>query len=107
MTNKQKVEHYLEIEPKARERRNKDRALVNLLLKENYVVSDLISRNLITKERLIDFCHEFTNFDRCWRKVTEEREDLRGGDYDEKTVLEQRAQINLGYEPRYYQDIKA
>ncbi len=91
MNNRTHLEKYLEAEPRARERKNKDRAIVNLLLKT-------YSLEHLTKEGLIELCHEFQTYDRAWRMILAEREELRGSDYENKTVLEQEKVVELGYE---------
>lgn len=100
MNQKVLVEKYLQDEPRARERKNKNRAVVNLLLKKFPQLSE------IPKDRLEDILQEAATLDRCWRWVTEHRKWLRGADYGSKEELEQKVQIELGYEPGYYRDIK-
>lgn len=91
------VEKYLEKEPRARERRNKDRALVNLLVERYPELQN------VRKETLISAVQDFNSMDRYWRLTLKNREDLRGRDYNDKAYYEQREQINLGYEPRYHE----
>lgn len=94
------LKNYLKKQPLARERKNKDRAIVNLLL-EKYPRLALIDKLI-----LIDFVKDHNSYDRAWRKVTEENEELRGKDYNEKQKLEEKKMIELGYMPNYYQDVK-
>ena len=94
------VKDYLETEPRARERMNYQRAMVNLLLVKYPVLKE------VPKEKLVDFCHDFESYCRLWRKVTEECPELRGKDYDTKDVVEQDYQIKIGYEPGYEKDIR-
>ena len=90
--------NYLQQEPKARERKNKNRALANLLIK---------SYNLeIDKLKMADIVGEILTLDRQWRKLLEENPSLRGEDYSEKTTLEQEKMLQLGYEPNYHNDVK-
>lgn len=88
---------YLEQEPKARERRQKDRALANVLLSNHPSLKD------VSKEVLTGIVSEVLYLDRQWRLILSERNDLRGSDYDgkgfkEKKQLEQESQVDLGYE---------
>jgi hypothetical protein len=96
----QEIKTYLEREPKARERRNRSRAIVNLLLKQ---YPELLS---IPKDKLCDFIHSADSYDRIFRKVLVENPHLRGKDYEDKTALEQGNMLQLGYEVGHYQDIK-
>lgn len=82
---------YLQAQPKARERKNKDRAIVNLLIKDNPQLA------LVDKDTLIKAIRDYTSYDRQWRKILDEHEALRGSDYGDKEQLEQEAQIALGY----------
>jgi hypothetical protein len=95
---RKRLEHYLEQQPKARERKNKYRALGNILL-EKYKVE-------LSKEMMENIVYDAVSGDRHWRKILEERPELRGTDYSEKEVLEQQKQIELGYEVGYYRDSK-
>lgn len=90
---RESLEKFLEAEPKARERGNKHRTIANLILRR-YRTLDM------DKGLLADIVGEVLSTDRMWRKVLEEREDLRGSDYDEGKILAQRKQIELGYEPQ-------
>ena len=100
MLLRQKEKNYLENEIRFRERKNKNRGIINLL-REKYPIF-----NSFSKEQLIDFILDFTTCDRHWRKILFEEPNLRGTDYDEKKKLSQEMQLGLGYEPGYYQNIK-
>ena len=89
------VKNYLEQEPKGRERMNRDRAMVNLLLIKYPLLKE------VPKDKLVNFAHDFESYCRLWRKVLEENKDLRGKDYDTKQVVEENYMLNLGYEPGY------
>jgi hypothetical protein len=104
MNLKTKVEQLLEREPLARERRNKARAVAHILMEMYHI--DPEKPEKISKDRLMNIVNDANSLDRLWRKVTEERPDLRGKDYDTKQIVEQRAQQNLGYESGYYEHIK-
>lgn len=96
----ERIKNYLLGEPRARERTLHQRGMVNLLL-ESYPEMKSIS-----KEKLVDFCHDFESHCRIWRKVLEENPELRGKDYDTKERVEQEYMLNLGYQPGYHNDIK-
>jgi predicted AAA+ superfamily ATPase len=73
--SKLNVYRYLKEEPKARERSNKNRALANLLFKKFPQLQEL------DKDLLEDIARYTTKIDRNWRKVLEEKPELRGSDY--------------------------
>ena len=84
---------YLKAQPKSRERKNKNRAIGNMI-QMKYLVD-------IEKAKLADIVGEVLTLDRAWRKALEENPDLRGSDYKEKEILSQQKQIDLGYEVGY------
>ena len=90
----QHLEQYIEF----RERRKKDKGIA-LILKEKYKLD--VDTSLLT--RLIQ---DANSMDRFWRKSLLENEHLRGIDYNDKKVLEQKREISLGYEPNYKRNIK-
>ena len=96
MSPKEKLTKYLELKPEARERKNKDKYLLEILTKKYPDVA----------KNLIEIVHEYTLLDRYWRKILEEREELRGKDYNDKVALEQEKILELGYEVGYTEDIK-
>ena len=98
---RREIEEYLEDEPRARERRFKDRALVNILLKKHPALSR------VPKEVLIGLVQDFNSLDRYWRMILMERPELRGVDYEDKVRYEQEKELGLGYEPRYRQNISS
>lgn len=81
------IENYLEVEPRARERRFHKRAIVNVLLQNKYPKLKDIDKDL-----LIDFCADFENGTRLWRDILQFREDLRGNDYtvDKKKLVQEK-----------------
>lgn len=87
-----KVETLLKEEPRARERKNKNRAIAALLRKQwPETLKD------VDKEKLMAIVKRAHTLDRAWRKVTEEKPELRGSDYKRKTQEEQEVQVALGY----------
>src|SRR3990167_3626165 len=95
----QRVKNYLEREPKARERHNRSRAIVNLLLEDYPDFMPL-------KDKLISAIHSADSLDRLFRKCQSECPELQGEDYSTKQIVEQRKQIELGYESNFYQNVK-
>lgn len=91
---------YLKHEPRARERKNKNRAIGNII-REKY----LNTPERIESAVIADMVGEILSLDRKWRKILEENPELRGSDYKDKEVLEQQAQINLGYEVNYHSNV--
>ena len=78
MSLKNKVIEYLKEEPLARERKNKDRAIVNLLLKHYQCLTP------IRKEILIEVVRDYNAMDRYWRDTLANTPSLRGSDYEDK-----------------------
>lgn len=75
------IKKYLEETPQARERKNKNRAISNLII----------------KKYMQDMVGDILTADRAWRQVLEKNENLRGSDYIEKHELEVEKQRELGY----------
>lgn len=93
--------HYEEIKtrlqnhPWFRERKAKNHGIARMLISKYKL--DL---NPIQLEQIIV---EASSLDRVWRKVLQECPHLRGSDYEEKKILEQEAQINMGYEQGFHE----
>ena len=83
------VKSYLEEEPLFRERKNKDRGIVHLLI-------DRYGLNL-TESRLIALVQDYASMDRMWRQILQQNPELRGSDFKDKEKLEQEKQAELGY----------
>lgn len=88
---------YLKQQPRARERKNKNQAIGNILMKKYSVDYDLGVFN-VTKSELADIVGEVLTLDRQWRKILEENPNLRGTDYKDKSRLEEEKLIELGYD---------
>ena len=97
MSLKQTIKDYLEIEPKFRERRNKDRGITNLLLKRHPKLQNALQERFLTKDDIVSICDEFASFDRLWRLALMENPKLRGADYEDKDHLEQEKMSEMGY----------
>lgn len=106
MNLKSQVEKYLENETLFRERKNKDRGIVNLLMKKYPSLKHCIESDFISKETITAIVQDYASMDRSWRQSLEHNEHLRGKDYDDKKVLAQKKQIELGYEGGYHQNVK-
>lgn len=94
---KERVKDFLVAEPRARERRNRTRAIVNLLrpgLPE------------VERIKLISLIEDAESANRYIRDWQLNDPTLRGTDYQDKTALEQRVQLDLGYEPGLPGDVK-
>lgn len=89
----ERIKKVLEAEPKARERKNKNKAIAFILRTQLYpeTLKD------IDKEKVIAVVKHANTLDRAWRKVTEMHPELRGSDYSKKKVEEQEVQVALGY----------
>ena len=95
------IQSYLEANPYARERRNKDHAIAFMLQDKHF------ADGMVNIVRLTDFAKDFTSYDRIWRLVLEENPKLRGKDYGTKDIVEQRFEVDvLHREPGYFQNVK-
>ena len=88
---KDKIIAYLKRDPRFRERTNKNKGIANML-SEKYQIE-------IPKDKRDDFIADILSADRCWRLALSEDESLRGSDYEQKDVLEQKEMLYLGYIP--------
>lgn len=100
--------NYLKQEPRARERKNKNRAIGNVITQKYWTSfkDGKLIFEINDKRKVDDMVGEILSLDRKWRKILEENPDLRGSDYKDKERLEQEKQIELGYTPNYHADIK-
>lgn len=83
------LKEYLIKEPLARERKNKDKAIANLLINKYKLT---VERDLLSK-----LFKEFNSLDREWRQLLEKNEELRGLDYWDKEKLINIKRKGLGY----------
>lgn len=97
MTNKAKILQYLEDQPLFRERKNKDRGIVNILMRKYKPLEDAIEHGILTKDTVTAMVQDYASMDRAWRQALEQNEGLRGKDYGDKEMLEQEKMIALGY----------
>jgi hypothetical protein len=101
MTLKEQVKQMLQDIPESRERKNRYRSVWHIL-QIRYNVDYV----LINKAKFLEIASEIESISRCIRQFQQYEPDLRGMDYDEKDILEQKKEIELGYCPGHFQDIK-
>ena len=106
MTLKTLVHDYLEKQPLFRERKNKDRGIVNILIGRHYKLGEAIRTGMLSKEFVNEVMKEYASMDRAWRQALEHDPNLRGSDYGDKEKLEQEAELRLGYVPGHDADVK-
>lgn len=96
---REKLEKYLEEKEPARERVNKDRAIVNVLVTDPsyFPILEALKNKVFDAPTLTRFVQDHNSMDRMWRKILEERPELRGTDYEKKDELEKEVQKELGY----------
>ena len=102
MTIYDEVKKHLEKAPKARERKSKNTFLAWLL--HNKYSSEM--QTGVTVDMLERIIVDASSYDRAWRQILQLEPSLRGSDYEEKQVLEEAKQIELGYEPGSYRRSK-
>jgi hypothetical protein len=87
---KQDILNYLKEDDRFTWRKNKNLGIANLISKKYGIEREKDKRN--------DFITDILNSDRYWRMCMKENPELQKADYDDKEELEQKTQINLGYE---------
>lgn len=99
--------NYLELIEKAlrnypwfRERKDKNLGIAKLIVMKYH---PWLAGN---EEKLADLVVLAGTLDRAWRKILQDNPELRGLDYEDKAVLEQEKQMELGYEVGFDSDIK-
>ena len=106
MTLKTNVENYLLYDPRFRERRNKDKGIINLLMEKHGVIKSLIESHAISRETLIDIVQDYTSADRYWRQILADNPHLQGSDYKDGKELARQKQTDFGYEAGHYKRVK-
>lgn len=95
------VEQYCKVEWRARYLKNRDRAIVNVLL------THFPSMACIEKERLITFISSAQSYARGFRKVLEDHPEWTNEQEKfEKHVLEEKMELELGYKPGLNEDLE-
>lgn len=92
MTLKKLVEDFLVSTPKFRERSQKDKGIVHLLIQHHFNGHFPTDR-----DQLVRLVQDYASMDRAWRQALEKNPNLRGSDYDDKAELESKKRISLGY----------
>jgi hypothetical protein len=87
----EEVEMYVRKNLPARERRNKDHAILDMLTEKYPALAD------VQKELMLVAMREYSSYDRAWRKALEENPELRGDDYFMKDKLMNSKKEELGY----------
>lgn len=95
MNMKEKLKTFLENHPEARERRFREKWLVDFILEHKKYPFPL------TKKNLADFVHNFASADRYWRMILEENHELRGIDYKDGEKLSDEWQIKNEFQPMH------
>ena len=83
-----------------RERRNKRRAVARIVQTRYPVLKD------IPIDTLVSALDDGDALDRYWRLHLSNRPNLRGSDYETKHIVEQRKEVELGYSPSHFHDVK-
>jgi hypothetical protein len=96
-----KVFRMLEAVPWTRERHRKDEALVKLITAKKDWNNNVVAT--FSLKELTYLAHDFNSADRYWRQHLSNHPELRGMDYDTKEIVEQRKEIQLGYEPGFHE----
>ena len=97
MKAKTRIVHYLRIEPKFRERKNKDSGIVNMLMRDFPQLSECIRLGQMSKDTVVAMVQSYATLDRAWRQALESDVSLRGSDYGMKAELENKKLEELGY----------
>lgn len=101
MNYQELIEKALEKFPWFRERKDKNLGIAKLIVMKFH---PWLAGN---EDKLADLVVLAGSLDRAWRKALQDNPSLRGKDYDDKVVLEQEKQLDLGYTPGYEADLKA
>jgi len=94
MKHRKLVEDFLVRDERFRERKNKDKGIVILLTEIYPSILLPIKQDL---NQLTQIVKDYATMDRAWRKILQERKELRGGDYGDKEELEEEKKEELGY----------
>jgi hypothetical protein len=90
--------------PDFRERRFRSKYLSILALR-NLNLEDKYKDKTLTLEELAEFALTYASYERAWRKCLQDNETVRGTDWEEKQVLEERKMLELGYEVNYHDNV--
>lgn len=93
---KRKVYEYLQLDPRFRERINKNKGIANLLYKQFPSFLEPFNSKE-GRERLIEVVIAYSSMNRWWARLLQDHEDLRGKDYNDKYILREEKKKELGY----------
>lgn len=105
MTIYDEVVHYLENNPKFRERKYRGHLLCNLALRATGLGNKYSRGEKLSVQEMCDFAVKFDSYRHAWTDVTKDVISLRGEDYEDKEMLEQNKLIEMGYTSGHYQDV--
>lgn len=97
MTIYEEMVHYLENNPKFRERKYRGHLLCNLALKSTELGNKYSRGEKLTIQEMCDFAVKFDSYRHAWTDVTKDIPEMRGGDWEEKNELELKKLKELGY----------
>ncbi len=101
-TQRKIVHRKLKDDESFRIRKAKYHGIVSLLQDGNYPWI----RGQFSSQTIVNLCVDFMSMNRMWNKILQEEPELRGYDYDDKTTLKQEAQLDMGYEVSYHENVK-
>lgn len=97
MTVYEETLNYLENNPKYRERKYRGHLLANLALRAVGIGNKWSRGEKLTVQELCDFAVKFDTYRHAWTDVTKAVPELRGEDYEDKEMLMEAKQLELGY----------
>jgi hypothetical protein len=97
------VKTKLEQFPTFRERRFRGPYLVKLALRSLGLEGKFERQEPLTWSEMEEYATRFDGYRHAWTDVTKDHEELRGEDYEDKEVLEQKHVLGLGYEPGFHE----
>jgi hypothetical protein len=101
MTIAQEITNKLDTHPSFIDRRFREKYLLEMVLAKN------VSGMFITADQLPNIIKDYTSYERIWRDILQDNEELRGADWNDGKALSQKYQIEeLGREVGYREDVK-
>ena len=105
MTIYQEIKNKLEAHPQFRERRTRAKYLTILALR-SLDLEEQHEAGRLTLENLADFAGKYDSYRHEYDAVLKECEELRGSDYPDGKALAEAKQIEFGYSPSHFADVK-
>ena len=106
MTIYEEIKSKLEGHVGFRERRFRPKYLGILALRKLGLEERFNEGRALEMEDLVEFAKTYDSYRHEYDRVLAENESLRGTDYGDKDKVEQEAQIRLGYESGYRENVK-